>query len=142
VYCQLQLTIVENLPTETKLHSLSSWFFYYLLSDIIIKNELPFPVDIFTNSRSHSIVGFGTVEKHSLYLLHKYFLPSVVGKVKYSQKKAAAKLSDFVRVSDEAFALLCIANTYGKAVFKYFKEQPDFLNWDHGNMPSPPNVIK
>ena len=86
-------------------------------------------------------MGCGTVEKHLLYLLHKYFLPSVVGKVKYSQRKAASKLSDFVTVSDEAFALLCIANTYDKVVFKYFKEQPDILTWD-GNMPSPPNVIK
>ena len=99
-------------------------------------------MDSFTNSRSHSIVGFDKLQKHPLYLLHKYFLPSVVGKVKYSQRKAAAKLSDFVTVSDEAFALLCIANTYDKVVFKYFKEQPDVLNWDHGNMPSPPNVIK
>jgi ribosomal protein S21 len=96
----------------------------------------------FTNSRSHSIVGCGIVEKHPLYLLHKYFLPSVVGKVKYSQRKAAARLLGFVTVSGEAFALLCIANTYDKVVFKYFKEQPDVLNWDHGNMPSPPNVIK
>ena len=141
MYCHLQLIIVENLPAATKLNSLSSWFIYCLLSDIIIKNELPFPMDSFTNSRSHSIVGFGTVEKHPLYLLHMYFLPSVVGKVKYSQRKAASKLSDFVTVSDEAFALLCIANTYDKVVFKYFKEQPDILTWD-GNMPSPPNVIK
>jgi hypothetical protein len=111
-------------------------------SDIIIKIELPFPMDSFTNSRSHSIVGLGTVEKYPLYLLHKYFLPSVVGKVKYSQRKAASKLPDFVMVSDEAFGLLCIANTYDKIVFKYFKEQPDVLNWDHGNMPSPPNVIQ
>jgi hypothetical protein len=109
---------------------------------MIIKNELPFPMDSFTNRRSHSIVACGTVEKHPLYLLHKYFLPSLVGKVKYAQRKAAAKLSDFVMVSDEAFALLCIANTYDKVVFKYFKEQPDVLNWDHGNMPTPPNVIK
>ena len=62
--------------------------------------------------------------------------------MKYSQRKAAARLSDFVTVSDEAFALLCIANTYDKVFLKYFKEQPDFLNWDHGNIPSPPNVIK
>ena len=99
-------------------------------------------MDSFTNSRLHSIVGFGTVEKHPLYLLHKYFLPPVVGKVKYSQRKAVSKLSDFVTVSDEAFALLCITNTFDKFVFKYFKEQPDVLNWDHGNMQSPPNVIK
>ena len=91
-------------------------------------------MESFTNSRSHSIVAFGTVEKHPLYLLHKYFLPSVVGKVKYSQRKAAAWLSDFVTVSDEAFSLLCIANTYDKVVFKYFKEQPDVLSWDHGNI--------
>ena len=87
-------------------------------------------------------MGFDKLEMHPLYLLHKYFLPSVVGKVKYSQRKAAAKLSDFVTVSDEAFALLCIANTYDKVVFKYFKEQPDVLNWDHGKMTSPPNIIK
>ena len=99
-------------------------------------------MDSFTNSRSHSIVGFGTVEKHPLYLLHKYFLPSVVEKVKYSQKKATGSLSDFVTVSDEAFALLWIANTYDKVVYKHFKEQPDVLNWDHWNMPSPSNVIK
>ena len=99
-------------------------------------------MESFTNSRSHSIVAFGTVEKHPLYLLHKYFLPSVVGKVKYSQRKAAAQLSDFVMVSYEAFGLLCIANTYDKNVFKYFKEQPDVLNWNDGNMPGPPNVIK
>jgi hypothetical protein len=111
-------------------------------SDIIIKNELPFPMDSFTNRRSHSIVGFHKLQKHPFYLLHKYFLPSVVGKVKYSQRKAASTLSDFDTVSDEAFALLCIANTYNKVVFKYFKEQPDVLLWDHGNMPSPPNVSK
>jgi hypothetical protein len=70
-----------------------------------------------------------------------YFLPSVVEKVKISQRKAVAELSDFVTVSDETSALLWIANTYDKVVFKYFKEQPDVLNWD-GNMPSPPNVIK
>ena len=81
------------------------------------------------------------MEKHPLSLLHKYFLPSVVGKVKYSQQKAISKISDFVTVSDEAFALLCIANTYDKIVFKYFKEHPDILNWDE-NMPSPPNVVK
>jgi hypothetical protein len=99
-------------------------------------------MDSFTNSRSHSVLGFDKLKKHPLYLLHKYFLPSVVGKVKYSQRKAAARLSDFVTVSDEAFALLCIANTYDKVVFKYFKEQPDVLNWDHDNMPSPPDVIE
>ena len=75
-------------------------------------------MDSFTNSRSHPIVSFDTVEKHPLYLLHKYFLPSVVGKVKYSQQKAILKVSDFVTVSDEAFALLCIANTYDKIVFQ------------------------
>ena len=71
-------------------------------------------MDSFTNSRSHPIVSLDTVEKHPLYLLHKYFLPSVVGKVKYSQQKAILKVSDFATVSDEAFALLCIANTYDK----------------------------
>ena len=71
-------------------------------------------MDSFTKSRSHPIVGFDTVEKHPLYLLHKYFLPSVVGKVKYFQQKAISKISDFVTVSDKAFALLCIANTYDK----------------------------
>ena len=75
-------------------------------------------MDSSTNSWSHSIVGCGTVEKYPLYFLHKYFLPSVVEKVKQSQRKAAATLSDFVMVSDEAFALLYIANTYDKAVFK------------------------
>ena len=116
--------------------------FYFLLFRHNYKNELLFPMDSFTNSRSHSIVGFGTVEKHPLYLLHKHFLPSVVGKVKYSQRKTEARLSDFVTVSDEAFALLCIGDTYDKVEIKYFKEQPDVLNWDHGNMPSPPDVIK
>ena len=62
-------------------------------------------------------------------------------KVKFSQQKAISKISDFVTVSDETFALLCIANNYDKVVFKYFKEQPDILNWDE-NMPSPPNFIK
>ena len=98
-------------------------------------------MDSFTNSRSHPIVGFDTVEKHSSYLLHKYFLPSVVGKVIYSQQKAISNISDFVTVSDEASALFCIANTYDKIVFKYLKVQPDILNWDE-NMPSLPNVIK
>ena len=110
-------------------------------SDIIIKNELPYPMDSFTNSRSYSTVACGTVKKHPFYMLHKYFVPSVVGKVKYSQRKAAAKLSDFVTASDEAFVLLCIADTYDKVVFIYFKEQPDVLNWD-GNMPSPTNINK
>ena len=36
----------------------------------------------FTTSQLHLIVGFGTVEKYPFYLLHKYFLPSVLGKVK------------------------------------------------------------
>ena len=98
-------------------------------------------MDSFTNRRSCPIVGFDTVEKHPLYLLHKYFLPSVVGKVKYFQQKAILKISNFVTVSDEAFALLWIANTYEKIVFKYFKEQPGILNWDE-NMPSPPSVIR
>ena len=142
MYFQLELIIVEILLLRISCIPSPLGLSIACFSDIIIKNELPFPMDSFTNSRSHSIVGFGTVEKHPLYLLHKYFLPSVVGKVKYSQRKAAAKLSDFVKVSDEAFALLCIANTYDKVVFKYFKEQPEVLNWDHGNMPSPPNVIK
>ena len=71
---------------------------------------------------------FDTVEKHPLYLLQNYFLPSVVGKVKYSQQKAISRISDFVTVSDETFALLCIANTYDKIVFQYFKEQTDILN--------------
>ena len=62
--------------------------------------------------------------------------------MKSSQRKVAARLSDFVMVLDEAFVLLCIANTYDNIVFKHFKDQPDTLNWDHGNMPSPPNVIK
>ena len=62
--------------------------------------------------------------------------------MKYSQRQAATKLSDFVTVSDEAFVLLCLTNNYDKVVYKYFREQPDVLNWDHGNMPSPPNVIK
>jgi hypothetical protein len=99
-------------------------------------------MDSLTNSRSHSIVGFDKLQKYPLYLLHKYFLPSVVGKVKYSQRKTASKLLDFVTVSDEAFTLLWIANTYDTVVFKYFKEQPDVLNWDHVNMPNPPNVSK
>ena len=62
--------------------------------------------------------------------------------MKYSQRKAAAKLSDSVTVSDNAIALLCITNNYDKVIFKYFKEQPGVLNWNHGNVPSSPNVIR
>ena len=142
MYFQLQLIIVEILLLRISCIPSPLGLSIACFSDIIIKNELPFPMDSFTNSRPHCIVAFGTVKKHPLYLLHKYFLLSVVGKVKYSQRKAVARLLDFFTVSDEAFALLCIANTYGKAVFKYLKEQPDVLKWDHGNMPSPPNVIK
>jgi hypothetical protein len=51
-------------------------------------------------------------------------------------------LSDFVTVSDEAIALLHTGNIYDKIVFKYFKEHPAVLNWNHGNMQSSPNVNK
>ena len=39
-------------------------FFYGLFFRHSYKNKLPFPMDGFTNRRSHSIVAFGTVEKH------------------------------------------------------------------------------
>lgn len=82
-------------------------------------------MDSFTISRAHPIVGSGTVTIHALYLRHKYFLPSVTGIVKYPHRKAVFKISIFVTVSDEAFALSCIANNYHKILFKYLKEQPD-----------------
>ena len=76
-----------------------------------------------------------------MLMLHIHFLASVVEKVNYAQKKAVAKMSDFVTVSEETFALSCIANTYDKILFTYFKNQPDDLKWDV-SMPSPPNFIK
>lgn len=64
-----------------------------------------------------------------------------MGKVKHLQSKLGAKMPYFNTVSYEGFAQFLIANTQGRNVFLYFKEQLDTMGWA-GNMPSPPMSFK
>jgi hypothetical protein len=62
-------------------------------------------------------------------LVHKYFLPSVVGKVKYIGQKKCQVISRNVTVSDKAFALLCVANINDRVILQCIVQEPDLLNW-------------
>ena len=44
-------------------------------------------------------------------------------------------------VSDKAFALLCIANIYGRVIYQYFVQEADMLNWSDW-VPNPLAVVK
>ena len=84
-------------------------------------------MDSFTNSRSQPLSQvFSSLnnEKSEIFLV-----------------KGNIKDLWLLTVSDEALALLFIADTHDKIVFQYFTEQPDILIWNE-KMPSPPQIIK
>ena len=74
-----------------------------------------------------------------MWLVHKYFLPSVVGKVKYTSQKKCKVISKNVTVSDKAFALLCVANIYDRVIYQCFIQEPEILNWSDW-LPNPLTV--
>ena len=85
--------------------------------------------DSFAKARTYPLSNYPTIEEHPMWLVHKYFLPSVVGKVKYTSQKMCKVISRNVTVSDEAFALLCVANIYDRVIYQCFVQEPDILNW-------------
>ena len=56
-------------------------------------------------------VADGDLTEHPLWILHKHFLPHVVGKVTYERAKTA-KPNLALSLSDEALAILCLNNVY------------------------------
>jgi len=70
--------------------------------------------------------------KLAFFFFAREFLPSVVKRLVFRQKKQTNKLSDFVTVSDEAFTLLLLENNVARwnAMFKEGTKKSD------ENMPS------
>ena len=78
----------------------------------------------------------GDLTEHPLWILHKRFLPNVVGKVTYEREKTTKPTSTFVTVSDEAFAILCLENVYKKKIHELYNKDGICCPWV-GNVPPP-----
>ena len=85
--------------------------------------------DSFAKARTYPLSNYPTIEEHPMWLVHKYFLPSVVGKVKYTIQKICKVISRNATVSDKAFALLCVANIYDRIIYQSFVQEPEMLIW-------------
>ena len=85
--------------------------------------------DSFAKARTYPLSNYPTMEEHLMWLVHKYFLPSVVEKVKYTSLKKSKGMSRNVSMSDKACALLCVASIYDRVIYQCFVQEPDILNW-------------
>jgi hypothetical protein len=97
--------------------------------------------DSFAKARSYSLSNYPTTEEHLMWLVNKYFLPSVVGKIKYTSQKKCKEISRNVTLSDEAFALLYVANIYDRVIYQCFVQEPEMLTWSDW-LPNPLAVVK
>ena len=60
----------------------------------MIKNQVvSMSVDSFAKARTYPLRNYPTMDEHQMLLVHKYFLPSVVGKVKYTSQKKCKVIS-------------------------------------------------
>ena len=84
--------------------------------------------DSFAKARTYPLSIYTAMEEYSMWLVRKYFLPSVVGKVKYTSQNMCKVISRNVTVTDKAFALLCIANIYDRVIYQCFVQEPEMLN--------------
>ena len=108
----------------------------------MIKNQVvSMSFDSFAKARTYPLSNYPTMEEHPMWLVHIYFLPSVVGKVKCTSQKMCKVISRNVTVSDEAFALLCVANIYDRVIYQCFVQEPDILNWSD-RLPNPLAAVK
>ena len=108
----------------------------------MIKNQVvSMSFDSFAKARTYPLSIYPTIEEHLIWLVHKYFLSSVVGEVKYTIQKMCKVISRNVTVSDKAFALLCVANIYDRVIYQCFIQEPEMLNWSDW-LPNPLAVVK
>jgi hypothetical protein len=82
-------------------------------------------------ARQTRLADFTSIEQHPMWILQEHFLSNVIGKVNYNKMKSNKCISSYITVSDEAFALLCIDNVYGKLVSDVYKGEngPNKLKW-------------
>jgi hypothetical protein len=84
--------------------------------------------DSFAKARPYPLSDYPTMEEHPMWLVHKYFLPPVVGKVMYTSQKKCKVVSRNATVSDKDFALLCVASIYDRVIYQCYVQEPEMLN--------------
>ena len=83
----------------------------------MVKNQVvSMSFDSFAKARTYPQSNYPIIEEYPMWLVQKYFLPSVVGKVNYTGQKKCQVISRNVTVSDKSFALLCVANIFDRVI--------------------------